>query len=110
MDEFSLTKNLLDLALKNAASRRIRRVHLLIGHFSEEREESIRFYWRDLAKGSLGQEAELYFEHLPFSARCLDCTGAFYLDNESSMCEFCEGERVQALSGEEIKLESIELE
>lgn len=110
MHEFRLTQNLLALALKNANSKRIRRVNLLIGPFSEEREESVQFYWRDLSKGSLGQEAELHFEHLPVSVKCLDCTGAFYLDEETSICEFCESERLQLLSGEEIKLESIEVE
>jgi hydrogenase nickel incorporation protein HypA/HybF len=110
MHEFRLTQNLLDLALKNADSKRIRRVNLLIGPFSEEREESIQFYWRDLAKGSPGQEAELHFDHIPVSVKCLDCTGAFYLDEETSMCEFCESERSQLLSGEDVKLESIEVE
>ncbi len=109
MHEFSLTQNLLDRALKDADSKQIVRVNLLIGPFSEEREESIRFYWRDLAKGSFGEGAELNFERMPFQITCLDCTGAFYLDEETSMCEFCDGERSQVSSGEDVRLESIEV-
>jgi hydrogenase nickel incorporation protein HypA/HybF len=110
MREFSLTQNLLDRALKEARSKQIVRINLLIGPFSDEREESIQFYWRDLAKGSLGEGAQLHFDHLPVAVKCLDCTGTFYLEDGASMCEFCYGERLQLLSGEDVRLESIELE
>jgi hydrogenase nickel incorporation protein HypA/HybF len=110
MHEFSLTQHLLDLALKNADSKQILRVNLLIGAFSDEREESIQFYWKDLAKGSLGDGAEIHFEHLPVEMKCLDCTGTFYLDEETSMCKFCDSERLQLLSGEDVRLESIVVE
>jgi len=110
MHEFTLTQNLLDLALKQAASKRIRRVNLLIGPFSDDREESIQFYWKDLAKGSPGEGAELHFDHTPVEMKCLDCTGTFYLDDQTSMCKFCDSEKVQLLNGEDVRLESIELE
>lgn len=109
MHEFSLTQNLLELALKNSDSKQITGVNLLIGPFSEEREESIRFYWKDLAKGSPGQGAELRFEHIPVETKCLNCTGTFYLDEEASMCKFCFSERLQLLSGEDVRLESVEV-
>jgi hydrogenase nickel incorporation protein HypA/HybF len=110
MHEFSLTQNLLGHALRNADSKRIVRVNLLIGPFSEEREESIRFYWRDLAKGSFGEGAELHFEHIPLAIKCLDCSGAFHLDEEFSMCKFCYNERLQGVDGEDVQLESMEVE
>lgn len=109
MREFSLTQNLLDLALKNSDSRQIVRVHVLIGPFSDEREDSIRFYWRDLAKGSPGEGAKLHFERLPVEAKCLGCTGMFYLDEKTSMCKFCYGENLQLLNGEDVKLERMEV-
>jgi hydrogenase nickel incorporation protein HypA/HybF len=110
MHEFSRTQSLLQRVLRDAGARRIVRLNLLIGPFSAQREESIRFYWRDLAKGSSGEGAELHFEHLPVEVKCLDCTGTFYLDEEASMCQFCYGERLQLLSGENVRLESMELE
>ncbi|MGE5464932.1 MAG: hydrogenase maturation nickel metallochaperone HypA, partial [Syntrophothermus sp.] len=77
MHEFSRTQNLLDLALKKSNSKRIVRVKLLIGPFSDEREDSIRFYWRDLAKGSPGEGAEIQFDHVPVDMKCFDCSGSF---------------------------------
>src|SRR5215211_5093409 len=104
MHEFSRTQNLLQHALKAANSKRILRLHLLIGPFCEEREESIRFYWKDLAKDSQAEGAELDFEHLPIEIKCLDCTGMVYLTEETSMCELCYGERSHLLSGEDVRL------
>lgn len=110
MHEFTLTQNLLNLALKNADSKKIVRVNLLIGPFSDEREESIRFYWRDLAKGSPGEGAVLHFDHFATEARCLSCSGGFDPDHEVSMCKYCFNERMQELSGEDVRFESIEVE
>jgi hydrogenase nickel incorporation protein HypA/HybF len=112
MREFALTQNLLDRALEAAQSKRIKRVHLLIGPFSEEREDSIQFYWKDLAKGSPGEGAELHFDHIKAEMRCLDCSGMFYLDEneETCTCEYCYSDHLKVLTGEDVRLESIEVE
>jgi len=111
MHEFSRTQNLLDLALKKSNSKRIKRVNLLIGPFSDEREDTIRFYWRDLAKGSPGEGAELRFDHAPVEMKCFDCSWTFSLDEEAdSLCKFCFGKHLQILDEEDVRLESIELE
>jgi hydrogenase nickel insertion protein HypA len=110
MRDFKLTQTLLALALKHVDSKQIRRVNLLIGPFCEEREKSIQFYWRDLAKGSFGEGADLHFQHVPVETKCFDCTGAFHLDEETSLCTFCKNEGLQLLSGEDVRLESVEVE
>jgi Zn finger protein HypA/HybF involved in hydrogenase expression len=112
MREFSTTQNLLNRALEIANSRQIVRINLLIGPFSEEREDSIQFYWKDLAKGSFGEGAELHFDHVKVEMRCFDCTGTFYLDeNEDvSLCRYCYSEHSDFLSGEDVRLESVEVE
>jgi hydrogenase nickel incorporation protein HypA/HybF len=110
MHEFSLTQNLLELALKNANSRRIKNVNLLIGPFSDEREESIQFYWRDLSKGTLGEGAKLHFKHVTIEMKCLACGGTLHLEDNESLCKYCQNGRLQLLSGEEVRLESIDVE
>ena len=110
MHEFSITQNLLETALKNAKYRRILTVNLLIGSFSEEREESIQFYWRDLAKGTLGEGASIHFEHVEADMKCFGCGGALTLADQGSMCMYCENDSLQKLRGEDVRLESIEVE
>ena len=112
MHEYSLTQDLLDLVLEQAGSRRIVRVNIWIGPFSEEREDSIHFFWKDLAKGSPGDGATLHFEHIPSSMKRLDCSGAFLYDGEENgcLCEFCHSDHLDLLNGQEIQLESVEFE
>jgi Zn finger protein HypA/HybF involved in hydrogenase expression len=112
MHEYTLAQELLDLVLEQAGSRRIVQVNVWIGPFSEEREESIHFFWKDLAKGSPGDGAMLHFDPIPPSMKCLDCSGAFLYDDEESgcLCEFCYGCHMDLLNGQEIQLKSIEFE
>ena len=110
MREFTITQNLLDAAIKKARSKRILKVHLQIGAFSEEREESIRFYWRDLAKGTPGDGATLHFEHVHADMKCFGCGGALVLNDGTSICSYCQNDSVQWSSGEDVKLERIEVE
>jgi len=109
MHEFKITQNLLDVALKQAEPRRIVNVNLLIGSFSEEREESIQFYWRDLAKGTSGESAELHFRHVEADLKCFGCGGALGFDDKGSICTYCQNNKSQWLSGEDVKLESIDV-
>ncbi len=110
MHEFSLTQSLLETALKSADSKRIVKVNLLIGPFSEEREESIQLYWRDLAKGTLGEGAKLHFQHVKADVKCLGCGGTFNLEDGEMLCRYCQSDRSQPLSKDEVRLESIDLE
>jgi len=110
MHEFRITQNLLDVALQKAKSRQIVNVNLLIGSFSEEREESIQFYWRYLSKGTRGENARLHFEHVEADLKCFGCGGTLGFDGEGSMCRYCQNDRLQLLNGEEVKLDSIEVE
>ena len=110
MHEFSITQNLLDAALKEAKTRRIINVNLLIGSFSEEREESIQFYWRDLARGTPGEAAELHFQHLRADLKCIGYSGALSLEEKRSICAYCQKDRSPLLNGEDVKLEGIEVE
>src|SRR5512140_1695604 len=110
MREYSLTQSLLETVLKNADSKRVVNVNLLIGSFSEEREESIQFYWRDLAKGTLGEGAKLNFQRVETEMKCLECGATFNLEDEQSLCLYCRSDRLQLLSGDEVRLTSIDVE
>jgi hydrogenase nickel incorporation protein HypA/HybF len=110
MREFRITQNLLDEAIKKANSRRILNVHLRIGSFSEEREESIRFYWRDLAKGTPGDGAILHFQHLKAEMKCFGCSGALVFDDGRSICAYCQNDSQCGPGREDVKLERVEVE
>jgi hydrogenase nickel incorporation protein HypA/HybF len=110
MHELSLTENLLDVTLENAGTRKIIHVNLLIGEFSHEREESIRFYWDDLAKGTSAENAQLLFKHVDAEMKCLACETVFHPEDEVAFCPNCQSHRLTLLSGDDVKLESIDVE
>lgn len=110
MHELSLTQNILEHALKNAGEKRILRVNLLIGQFSDEREESILFYWSDLAKHTLAENAELHFQRVNAEIRCLECGSVFHPQQETSICPHCFSHRLKLLSGDDVRLDSIDVE
>ena len=110
MHELSLTRNILDVALKNAGEKRLVRVNLLIGQFSDEHEEAIRFYWNDLAKDTPARNAELSFEWVHAEMKCLDCGTLFQPAEELALCPACQSYRLKLLSGDAVRLDSIDVE
>lgn len=85
-------------------------VNLLIGPFSGEREETIQFYWRDLAKGTPGEGASLHFQHDSIEVRCLSCGGTFDSEDGESICKYCQTDSLQLSREDEIRIVSIEIE
>jgi hydrogenase nickel incorporation protein HypA/HybF len=110
MHELSLTQNILDVALKHAGSRKILCVNLLVGQLSDEREESIRFYWDDLAKGTLAQEAKLDFQYVDAEMKCLECGMVFHPKEETLLCPVCQSHHLKLISGDDVKINSIDVE
>lgn len=110
MHEYSLTQNLLDITLKNAGARRVVNVNLLIGVFSDECEETIRFYWDDLAKGTSAEMAQLCFQRVDAEMKCLVCETVFHPGDEAAYCPNCQSHRLKLLRGDGVKLESIDVE
>ena len=110
MHELVLTQNILNLALKHAGLRQIKHVNLSIGEFSDEREEAIRFHWEEAARGTPAQGAEVHFRRVEAEMKCLACKLVFHPNDENSLCPSCGSHRLQLLSGDDVQLESIDVE
>lgn len=113
MHEYSLTQTILQTALRHAqqaGTTKITRINLIIGEYSDEREESIRFYWDELAKGTPAQDADLHFERVPAEMKCLECGNVFHPAGDESLCPACSSRRLHLFSGDDVRLESIEIE
>lgn len=110
MHEHALTQTLLELALKNAEGKRIVAVNLLLGEFSDERPEAIQFHWENISKGTQAEGAQLLFRPAQAEMKCLDCEAVFHPKDEEAECPNCNGYRVKLLSGDDVRLESIDVE
>jgi len=113
MNEISITQNLLGVALRHAEqaqATRIVRLNLVVGELSGVIGESVQFYWDMVSRGTLAEGAQLAFEHVPATLRCLNCDCVFPLDGRDYACPNCGQPRVVPAGGDDFRLESIEVE
>ncbi len=113
MHEMSVTQSLLEIALRHAeqaGAQRITRLNLLIGELASIVDNSVQFYWDIVSKETIAAGAELHFERVPGTLRCLSCEHTFPLDGQNYACPACGEVRVTAAGGDEFRLESIEVE
>jgi hydrogenase nickel incorporation protein HypA/HybF len=113
MHELSVTQSLLEIALRHgerASARRIVRLNLVIGELASIVDDSVQFYWDIVSQGTIAEGAELHFERVPATLRCLSCDHTFPLDGREYACPACGERKVVAAGGDEFRLESIEVE
>lgn len=113
MHELPIAENILAIALDYATQNNARRVtvlNLVIGRLSSVVDDSIQFYWDIISKETLCAGATLHFERVPAELRCLDCGHTYILARELMACPQCDSIRLKVISGEEFRLESIEIE
>lgn len=113
MHELMLTQDILDVALKQTAqagAERVVRINLAVGPMCDESEDSIRFHWGELARGTPAEKAELHFETVPGEMQCLACGQVFSPTEETFSCPACSSNRLRILSGDEIRVESIDVD
>lgn len=113
MHELPITESLLEIALRHAeqaGAERITRLNIVIGELSSIVDESVQFYWDIVSEGTIAEGAELHFERVEGTLRCLTCGHTFPLNQESFTCPACGGTQVVAAGGDDFRLESIEIE
>ncbi|MFQ6101262.1 MAG: hydrogenase maturation nickel metallochaperone HypA [Anaerolineae bacterium] len=113
MHELSVTQSILEIALRHAeraSARRIIRLNLVIGELTSIVDDSVQFYWDFVSRDTIAEGAELHFERVPGTLRCLGCGYTFPLDGRDYACPACGERQVVAAGGDDFRLESIEVE
>jgi len=113
MHELAVTQSILEIALRNAEqadAKRVVQINLVIGKFSSVVDDSVQFYWDMIAEGTIAQGARLNFTRIPAELTCRDCGHAFEPDNQIFECPQCLSPRVRISKGEEMRVESIDIE
>jgi len=113
MHELSITKSMVDLAVdegKKAGARRVGKINLIVGEMSGVVDECIKFYFGFLSKDTIVDGAELEFKRVPMTARCKECRNEFMLGDFDWHCPKCRGAKLDIIAGDELRIESIEVE
>jgi hydrogenase nickel incorporation protein HypA/HybF len=113
MHEMAVTESILRITLDHAGrahASRVSAITIKLGQLSSLVDDSIRFYWDLIAVDTIAEKAELRFERVPARALCLDCQTEFALPKDSFACPKCRSERFKIVAGDEMTVESIEIE
>ncbi|MFA5316173.1 MAG: hydrogenase maturation nickel metallochaperone HypA [Dehalococcoidales bacterium] len=113
MHEYCITQSMLSLALDKAGTAeavKITKINLALGELSGIVDESVRFYFDFLSKGTVAAGAALSFEKIITRLRCLKCDAVFCPPDGQWACPGCGEVSIEILSGRECYLESIEVE
>ena len=112
MHEMAVTQSILDIALNHAArhdAARVTSLNLVIGQLSSIVDDSVQFYWNIISKDTLCEGAILNFERIPAQMNCQECGHIYSLSQGLEACPHCGSFHVRVITGDEFRLESIEI-
>ena len=114
MHELSIVETLIEQVSEEVAaagqSGRVSRLELSIGCLSGVNIESLKFAFEVLAPGTLVADASLAINEPRARGHCQECGARFETDEFIPSCIKCQSGRVRIQGGQDLVLESIELE
>lgn len=113
MHEMAVTESILEIAnrhAKQANAARVTHVYLVIGQLSSIVDDSVQFYWDFLTQNTLCDKAILHFERIPAVLQCQACTNEYHIEELLTPCPACGSSQVKVISGNEFRVDSIEVE
>ncbi|AFM02499.1 MULTISPECIES: hydrogenase maturation nickel metallochaperone HypA [Desulfitobacterium] len=85
-------------------------VKLKIGQLTNAEPEALQMAFAAFAKGTVCEGAELQIELLPVRGRCRSCGEEFMVPGLVFACPACQYLGIDIIQGEELLLESLEVE
>jgi hydrogenase nickel incorporation protein HypA/HybF len=110
MHELAIAQSMFEIAHRHARGRRVTRVDVRVGHLRQVVPSALEFAFELVAQGTELEGAELAIEHLPAAGVCRDCGSNTALPGFPLMCSVCGGLAVDVTGGEELEVDSIEIE
>ncbi len=112
MHELPATQSLLDIVLRHASEAKaqcVTGIHIVMGELSTNVDDSVRFYWDILAKGTIAEGAKLHFRRVPAELQCMACFEKYHPNGGELVCPKCGSVGAKIIAGEEFSLEAIDL-
>ena len=113
MHEMCIAEKIGEIALESIPedieNPRIEKMNLRIGKFASVVEDSLRFCFGIIVKGTPLEDTKLVIESVPVLVHCNKCNFEWGVDDPIFKCPECQGTDLEMLSGREINIDSIEL-
>ena len=110
MHELAIADSVVQIAGRHAAGRRVTKVYLKVGHLRQVVPSALAFSFELVAQGTPVEGAELEMEDIPVIGKCRECGTESQLTEFPLQCAACGGFDLEVLQGEELYVESLELE
>jgi hydrogenase nickel incorporation protein HypA/HybF len=110
MHELSIAQAIVDVAAGHARGSRVTRVYVQIGHLRQVVPSALEFSFALCAHGTPVEGARLEIETIPVTVTCRRCGQPSRPDGFPLACRACAGLDVAVVGGEELLVESLELE
>jgi hydrogenase nickel incorporation protein HypA/HybF len=110
LHELAIAESVLRIASRHADGRQVTKVYLKVGHLRQVVPSALAFSFELLAQGTPLEGAELEMEEVPVTGKCRECAAENRLTGFPLQCGACGGFDLQILEGEELYVESLELE
>lgn len=112
MHEYAITESILEI-IQTEATRagaiHVDEVTVVIGELTSFADDSIRFYFDELARGTMAEGASLKFQKLEARATCNSCGADFRPRNAFFSCPECRSAVFELRQGQELFIESIDV-
>ena len=113
MHELGIAQEMLKIAFDYAGKNNAKHIiafNIAMSAAADESEDSLRFHFENLMRGTIAEGAKIDIERVPVQAHCLDCGNEFALESFGVVCPNCNGGRVRPHMTDEFKLTSIDVE
>jgi len=108
--ELAIAGHVVDIAARHAGGRRVTKVYLKVGHLRQVVPSALSFSFDLVTQGTSVEGAELVLEQVPAAGLCRKCGAESRLEAFPLLCEACGGSDLQITQGEDLYVESLEME
>ena len=110
MHELSLSRAIVATVERHAGRRPVAAVNLRIGKLRQVVPDSLEFYFAFVARETVCDGAALAIEVVPARLCCPACGADWELEQPLFRCGACGSTDVEVVGGDELEVESIEIE
>jgi len=110
MHELSIASAIVATVERHAEGHPVETVKLRVGTLRQVAPASLLFYFDFVTRETVCERARLEIEVVPARLRCEGCGAEWELEQPLFRCAGCGSTRVEVVAGDELQVESIEIE
>ena len=110
MHELAIADSVVRIADRHADGRQVKKVYLKVGHLRQVVPSALTFSFDLVAQGTSVEGAELALEEVPAKGKCRACGAESQLKSFPLQCAACRSLDLEIVAGEELYVESLEME